>query len=63
MCRVTFFLVLYIVLPMVRITKKCFAELLPRVKPIEWKFMKAITKAWTLREAARISGLSVSAIH
>lgn len=61
--RVNFFFVFYIISLMSKITKEGFAELLPRVKQNEWKFMKAATKAWSLREAARISGLSISTLH
>jgi len=44
-------------------TKGNLKGLLPEIKPTEWKFILSITRAWTLREAARISGLSASMIY
>jgi len=44
-------------------TKIVFPELLPKIKRSEWIFIKAATKAWTLREASRLSGLSISTVH
>lgn len=35
----------------------------PRVTPSEWKVMVAATRAWSIRELARISGLPVSTVH
>jgi len=35
----------------------------PRVTPNEWKIMVAATRAWSIRELARISGLPVSTVH
>jgi len=43
--------------------KNHYLEILPRIKPNEWKFMVSVTRAWTLRDVARISGLSVSTVH
>ena len=34
-----------------------------KVMPNEWRTMVALTRAWTLREVARISGLPVSTVH
>ena len=44
-------------------TKVEFLTPLLKVNLSEWKLMKAVTRAWTLREAARLSRLSVSATH
>ena len=34
-----------------------------KVSETEWKFIKAATKAWTLREANRLSQLPISTVH
>jgi len=34
-----------------------------KVTPNEWRTMVALTRAWTLREVARIGGLPVSTVH
>ena len=36
---------------------------LPKVTSSEWKFMKAAVKAWSLREASKLSGLPVTTAH
>ena len=57
----SFFFVSCIILVMPTATNERLPCLLPRVSPPEWRFMRAATRAWTIREAARLSGLSASA--
>ena len=44
-------------------TKLDFTSLLPKISLNEWKVMKAVTRAWSLRDVARISRLPVSTVH
>ncbi len=46
-----------------RVRKSDYLGGLPRITPTEWRFMNAVTRAWSLREVSRISGLSVSTVH
>jgi len=47
---------------MAKYTKNCHTTLLPSITPSEWKFMRATTKAWSLRDAAKICSLSITSI-
>lgn len=44
-------------------TKFHFTSLLPKISLNEWKAIKAVTRAWSLRDVAKISSLPVSTVH
>lgn len=44
-------------------TKIILGELLPKISEREWRVLKAATRAWSIRELSRLSGLPLSTVY